>query len=112
MSTQLATRQIRMQQWSQVIHAKNESGLTVKEYCESHNISENAYYYWLRKIRTSAIKAAGSQFAELSVPAEPQADASGTAGVTIEMNGARVIVSDAGCRDALTMVLEVLSYAQ
>jgi len=111
-STQLATQQIRMQQWAQIIRAKNESGLTVKDYCENNSISENAYYYWLRKIRASAIEAAGGQFAELAVPAEPQADASGTAGVTIEMNGARLLVSDAGCRDTLTMVLEVLRYAQ
>ena len=112
MSTQLVTQQIRMQQWSQIIHAKNESGLTIKEYCENNNLSENSYYYWLRKIRESAIEAAGGQFAELEVPTEPQADACKTAGVTIEMNGARLLVSDADCRDALTMVLEVLRNAQ
>ena len=112
MSTQLATRQIRMQQWVQVVHATNESGLTVKEYCENNNISENAYYYWLRRIRESAIEAAGGQFAELTVPADPPAAVGGTAGVTIEMNGARIQVTDSRCRDVLTMVLEVLRNAQ
>ena len=112
MNTQLVAQQIRLQQWSQAIHARNESGLTVKEYCENNNISENAYYYWLRKIRESTIEAASGQFAELSVPEEPQADAGSSAGLTVEMNGARILVADAGCRDALTMVLEVLRNAQ
>lgn len=101
-----------MQQWAQVIHARNESGLTVKDYCEENSISENAYYYWLRKIRETAIEEAGGQFAELTAPAKPDANTCGTAGVIIEINGARIQIADVGCRDALAMVLEVLRNAQ
>ncbi len=112
MSTQLATQQIRMQQWAQVIHAKNESGLTVKDYCEQNSLSENSYYYWLRKIRESTIEAAGDHFAELTAPAESPAYAGSTAGVSIELNGAKIRVEDPCCRSTLAMVLEVLRNAQ
>ncbi len=112
MSTQLATQQIRMNQWAQIIHARNESGLTVRDYCDQNGLSENAYFYWLRKIRASAIEASGGQFAELTAPAAPIISGAGTAGVTIEMNGAKIHVDDAGCRSTLAMVLEVLRNAQ
>ena len=112
MSTQLATRQIRMQQWAQIIHAKNESGLTVKDYCEQNSLSENAYYYWLRKIRESAIEAVGDHFAELTVPAESPVTEGSTVGVSIELNGAKIRVEDPCCRNTLAMVLEVIRNAQ
>lgn len=112
MSTQLATQRIRMSQWAQIIHARNESGLTVRDYCDQNGLSENAYFYWLRKIRASAIEASGGQFAELKVPAEPITTDIGTAGVTIEMSGAKIHVGNAGCRSTLAMVLEVLKDAQ
>ena len=33
---------------------RNESGLTVKAFCEKHIISENSYFYWQRKVRETA----------------------------------------------------------
>ena len=49
MDTQLATSQIRLQNWVAVIRDQKSSGLTIKDYCQEHDLSENAYYYWLRK---------------------------------------------------------------
>lgn len=112
MDTRLATRQVRMSQWAEVIRDRNESGLTIREYCAQHGISRDAYFYWLRKIRESAIEASGGQFAELTAPAEPVITGAGTAGVIIEMGGAKIRVENTGCRDTLTMVLEVLKNAQ
>ena len=83
-----------------------------KDYCAEHGISRDAYFYWLRKIRESAVASASEQFAELLPPAEPPAAAGSTTGVTIEMNGVMIRVEDACSRNALTMVLEVLRNAQ
>ena len=112
MSTQLVTSQIRMQQWIQIIHTRNESGLSVRDYCEQEGLSENAYYYWLRKIRESAIESAGSHFAELTAPKEPPAIEELAAGISIELNGARIRVDNSCCRSTLAMVLEVIQNAQ
>ena len=48
----LAVRnEYREQQWAMVIKECGDSGLTNKEYCRQHGISEKSYYYWLRKLR-------------------------------------------------------------
>ena len=40
----LAVRdEYRMQQWTEIIRERQESGLTVKDYCAQHGISEKTY---------------------------------------------------------------------
>ena len=112
MDTRMVTNEVRMANWAAIIKARSESGLTIKDYCKEHGISREAYFYWQRKLRESAIKAAGGQFVELAVPAKPHAAAECTGGVTIDLNGVKIQVEDAGCRNTLAMVLEVLRNAQ
>ena len=72
MDTKLATTQIRIQQWAAVIHDRQESGLKVDDYCKQHGLSRNAYYYWLRKVKESALTQTG--FVEIqSVITAPEA---------------------------------------
>ena len=52
--------QVRMSNWASIIKARQESGQTVKEWCASNDISINAYYYWLRKLRKAAVELAGN----------------------------------------------------
>lgn len=112
MDTRMVTNQVRMAKWSEIIKDRCESGLTIKDYCAEHGISRDAYFYWLRKIRESAVASAGGQFAELLPPAEPPAAVGSSTGITIEVNGAKIRVEDAYCRNTLAMVLEVLRNAQ
>ena len=65
MNTQLATRQFRIKQWSEIIHARIESGQTIKEWCKQNNVSEKSYYYWLNKLKTVAVEEADSSFFEV-----------------------------------------------
>lgn len=39
MDTKVATTQIRIQQWTEIIQDRSTSGLTVDDYCESHGLS-------------------------------------------------------------------------
>lgn len=112
MDTRLAAQQVRLHEWSGIIRARNESGLTVKEFCIQNNITETQYFYWLRKLRTSAIEASGMQFVELPAPTETTVEEIDDAGVIIELNGVKIHVNNAGCRSTLSMVLEVISHAQ
>lgn len=57
----------RAQEWAMLIQECNASGLTKREFCQQHGISEKSFYYWLRKLRTQAAEAAGP----LLVPLEP-----------------------------------------
>ncbi len=52
--------QVQMVNWSARIRQRNESGLTIKEWCAENNFSENTYYYWLKKLRKSALNSASA----------------------------------------------------
>ena len=63
MDTKLATKQIRLNEWAEIIKDCKASGLKVDEYCSQHSLSRDAYYYWLRKVKEAALQQAG--FVEL-----------------------------------------------
>ena len=66
MNTKLATTQIRLSEWVTIIKDCRSSGLKVDEYCQQHNLSQNAYYYWLGKVKGTALQQA--RFVELPTP--------------------------------------------
>ena len=71
MAEVLALRsEYRLQQWAQVVKACNASGLSNREYCRQHNISEKTYYYWVRRLRQTAVSQMEVQAPTL-VPLEP-----------------------------------------
>ena len=71
MDTRLAKRNYSIQQWKAIIHDRNNTNLTVDEYCKQNGLSRNSYFYWLRIIREEALEqSAESGFVELSLPAE------------------------------------------
>ena len=49
---------IRDQNWAAMIREQKASGLTIRQWCADNNISENSYYYRLRRIREQVIQAA------------------------------------------------------
>ena len=74
MESVLAVRdEYRMQNWAEIIRERQESGLTVKDYCAQHGISEKTYYYWLRKLRAAAAEAMEPQLVRLEENNAPSA---------------------------------------
>lgn len=68
MADVLAVRdEYRAQQWAMVIQECNASGLSNREFCRQHGISEKSFYYWQRKLRTQIVETAVPQL----VPLEP-----------------------------------------
>ena len=66
MADVLAVRnELRLQNWMGIIRECQESGLTNKEFCAQRGISEKTYYYWLRKIRSTAVEAIQPQLVRL-----------------------------------------------
>ena len=47
--------QVRMQNWASIIKARQDSGQTIKDWCSENDVSINAYYYWLRRLRKAAL---------------------------------------------------------
>ena len=112
MDTKAATTQIRLANWANIIKARNESGLTIDEYCEQNGLSRSAYFYWLRKLRYAALESQGPRFIELQeAPQEIDPDRS-TGKVTVEWSDIRINVSGPSARDTFAMVVEVLRNAE
>ena len=54
MSTKNAMAEYRLSNWAKLIHDRDSSGLSIKEYCTSIGIAEHMYYYRLKKVREAA----------------------------------------------------------
>ncbi len=66
MENALAVRdEYRKQQWTKIIRERQESGLTVRDYCAQHGLAEKTYYYWLRKLRSAAAETMEPQLVRL-----------------------------------------------
>ncbi len=49
--------QIRIGSWAAMVKQRNESGMTVKEWCSANGIRESVYYYRLNQLRKMALDA-------------------------------------------------------
>ncbi len=54
MNTRGIAQEYRLQQWAKALQEKAQSGQSVVDFCQSREISRNAYFYWQRKLRTVA----------------------------------------------------------
>lgn len=110
MDTKLVTANVRLSQWNAIIQDRIHSGMTVDEYCEVKDISRNRYYYWLRKVKQTAVETCPEAFAEL-IPKEPDPEIKiGNAflpQMRIRTNALTIEVNSDTPRELLAMVLEV-----
>jgi len=110
----------RLSHWAQIIKDRSESGQSIKDYCKNAGIHENAYYYWLRKLRISACEGlakiqgntaslAHPRFTEVKlVSSSVLAPAPGAcqSQVSIEFTGVRINASSEYPIDKLVVLLK------
>lgn len=117
MDTKLATKQIRIKQWSEIIHDCKESGLRVDEYCEIHSISRNKYYYWLREIKKQALESCSPQIVELQPPVGIEQEVLHSSEnefnteIIINVRGASICINSATPLELLARVMGVITNA-
>ena len=88
-----AKRITRMNEWSQLIHERQESGQSVRAWCRQNGIRENSYYYWLRIIREEALRETENRSCAL-VRVEPEKLAVET--VSPQSSSERIVVRTHG----------------
>lgn len=54
MGMQKVAEKYQLSKWMQVIRERQESGLSIKDFCQEKGISRHAYFYWQRKLRKAA----------------------------------------------------------
>lgn len=70
--------QIRLQQWAQLIHEANNSGMAKKDWCAQNGITVRVFYYWHKKVRDYVMEQTPAMTGESTsltagkaVPADP-----------------------------------------
>lgn len=66
------TNEVRLNQWKLIIKQcqSRPEGQTAKQWMEENGVQENAYYYWLRKVRREAYSQMNGR--NVSLPAAPE----------------------------------------
>jgi hypothetical protein len=54
MNTRYIAEEYRLAHWTKIMQDKNESGLSIKAFCNNIGIHETTYFYWQRKLRLAA----------------------------------------------------------
>lgn len=62
MDVQKVSHAVTKEQWKQLIIERQESGMTVRDWCLEKGITESNYYYWLKIIRQDLCDAMPSKF--------------------------------------------------
>ena len=69
-------QEYQLQQWSGMLRERQESGLSVKAWCQEQGLAEHIYYYRLRKLRQAACTALEQappiQLAEVPLVPKPE----------------------------------------
>ena len=45
------TREYRLKKWAGIIAEQRKSGLTIRAFCADRDLSQHAFFYWLRLLR-------------------------------------------------------------
>lgn len=56
MNTRAIATEYRLSHWAGVMRERQESGLSIKEFCETSGFHQNIYFYWQRKLREAACR--------------------------------------------------------
>ena len=90
-----------MEQWQQRIIACQQSGMSIKAWCQENGVATSSYYHYLRKIRESMLQE--KQLVPLELP-KP----TGSSGIRIESGSITVTLPETVSPEQLTAILSAL----
>lgn len=85
--------------WTELIRRKQESGMTVQNFCNANGLNVKTYYYWLRKLRTEVC-----QQAVVAVPAN-MSMSSGEGMITVHVGDIRIEIGESATPERITAVI-------
>ena len=124
MNTREIAVEYRLSHWAGIMRERQESGLSIRAFCERESFHENVYYYWQRKLREAAIEqmakrqkhesstaVAVSGFTEVQVMERNAAQPEGLMPETIhiEISGIKITVNSSYPTEKLAALLRGLS---
>lgn len=111
--------QMHMQKWEKLIADHQDSGISIKLWCQQNKLHEGQYYYYLKKLRLKAcegfplVRRDEPQFALVPNHAPPNnSAASGTSNIKVTFSNAVVEIAQGAEEAQVRLTLEVLLNAQ
>jgi transposase-like protein len=90
---------VSMEQWQQRITECQQSGMSIKAWCQENGVATSSYYHYLRKIRESMLQE--KQLVPLKLP-------KASTGIRIETSGITVTLPETASAEQLTAILSAL----
>ena len=102
---QAYNEQNKLAQWLQIVSQCRDSGLSVRQWCQEHDVNISSYYTWQRKVYAMAQAQQEIQLAEITPeqPVRPDGIA-----VTVRIAGAEADIHNGADATAVETVLRVL----
>lgn len=117
MDTQLITTQMRHRSWMEDYAKQQESGLTVKAWCQEKGITQKTFYYRLRVLREEACSllsteqdkpaADAPEFVRVGMPKTVE----DSSGIKIKLDSVEISISPDASNEHVRMVLEAIAHA-
>ena len=122
MNTNDIAAEYRLSHWAGIVREREESGLSIKQFCKNAGFHENRYFYWQKKLREAACeelaRIQGSAtglvpvgFAEVKLPAQQSPLLSAAAiqnQVCVETASLRIIAGGEYPADKLAVLIREL----
>ena len=98
--------EVKLKQWAEMVQSRNESGLTVSEWCRQNGVNLKTYYYRLKRVRQALC---GKLEQHDIVPVLPKEEPDPSAEkIEISVGDVKITLPDSFNPEALRRLLGVL----
>lgn len=115
MNTKNTKRQYLLQTWAPIIRDCKNSGMTVKSWCEEHDINEKRFYYWQRRVREELLPVVAENTTAtptfVQVPEVKPTDSSFKPDMVLHYGNLRVELANSASPELLSNVMKVIHHA-
>jgi hypothetical protein len=111
----ISKHEILKTKWGKLVKEQIESGISIRNWCDSNNISRNKFYYWQRIVREETLIKAGTlavtgqaQFVEVKASMhEPKSMNQGTCAI-LRSNGNEIEILNGSDPNTLSVVIKLM----
>ena len=114
------THEVRLKQWTSIIHECRNSGMTARAWCLENNVNEKQFYYWQRRVRKNTLESlvkadyqSHPSFVQLPIPAHSSENISSfTPDMVLRIGDTVLELSNSTSEELLLKVLKGISNAK
>lgn len=108
--------QIRLANWASIIKQRTDSGMPIKQWCQANDVNESTYYYYLKRLRQTALNEPSVGTDETNITSGgfariPSAQTSSDVALRIKRGSTLIEVSGDASDRILSFLKEVMIHA-